>query len=201
VAFAYGAILALAVDWSFVELWTKSYDLPVEQRRAKASAIGIFVAAAYAVANFAIAAGSQPLNGRAALTWMAFLPPWFALAWCVHEVDWRYVYVSAIVGSVLPVLCRVPLPPLQAGVPVATALLVAAMAARAERESVRTRRYTRRLRLWCSCCGDRQKAVRELCALGREGEKIVREYLRHNSESRVESELSRCCLLDRVRRQ
>ena len=191
-ALAYASILALAVAWGFAELWAKSYDMPDAQRLAKAVEAVIFVVAAYAVAELGVAVGSGPLSATRLLAWVGLLPPAFALLWCVHDLDWRHVYTSAAVGSLFPMVGRAEITPMQAVVPAAMALLVAAMGARSELASVRFRRYSCMLRSSCSCCGYKQKAVRELCSLGHAGEQMVREYLHDHRESRVESELLRC---------
>jgi len=193
-ALAYVSILALGATWAFLELWTKSYDLPDVQRVAKAAEAVIFVAAAYAVAHLAVAAGSAPLSVPRLLVWVAVVPPLFALLWCVHDVDWRPVYIAAAAGSLLPIVRGAVIDPMQAVVPAGMALLVAGMGARQGLAAVRFRRYASVLRSCCSCCGYKQKAVWELCSLGHAGEQAVRDYLRDNHESRVEAEFLRCRL-------
>lgn len=188
---AYASILALAFAWGFLELWAKSYDVPDAQLAAKIVEAVIFGAAAYAVAELAVSVGSAPLSATSLLTGLALLPPSFALVWCVHDLDWRHVYASAALGSLLPMVNHVATIQ-RAVVAVGMALLLAAMAARSERASVRFGRYSSMLRCCCSCCGYKQKAVRELCSLGQAGEQMVRDYLRDNHESRVESELLQC---------
>jgi hypothetical protein len=190
-ALAYASILALAVAWGFIELWAKSYDMPGAQQVAKAAEVAIFLVAAYAVADLALVTSAVRFPAQL-LGWVACSPPVVALLWTVHELDWRHVYASAAVGTLLPLLARPDIARTQSLAPGGLALLVVVMAVRAEQVPVRLRRYTTMLRWSCSCCGYKQKAVRVLCSLGDAGERIVREYLHAHPESRVESELARC---------
>jgi hypothetical protein len=191
-ALAYASILAMAVAWGFVELWAKSYDIPDAQRVATAVETAIFVAAAYAVGTLGIALASTPLTATRLLLWIAFLPPLLALFWCVHDLDWRHVYCAAAIGCALSIIGRVELGSLQAIIPMAMASGITGMAMYREQSAVRLRRYTAMLQSCCSCCGYKQKAVRELCSLGNAGQSRVRDYLRANRESRVEDEWLRC---------
>jgi hypothetical protein len=189
---AYASIPVLIATWALVELWAKSYDLPGAQCVAKASEVVIFSAATYAVTALAAAVAATPPKPATVLAWIGFLPPAFVLLWAVHDVDWRHVYVSASVGGALAIASRVNAISTKAIVPTGVVFLIVGMAMYRERESVRLRRYAGLLRSRCSCCGYKQKAVRELCALGDTGERTVTEYLRDTRESRAASEFERC---------
>ncbi len=162
-------IPARVVVWSFVELWAKSYDLPAARRMAISVEVAVFL-----------------FSGWAALVVTAAV-----LLLAMHEVDWRHAYASVALGLLLSLFER-DLEAPAAVVPVGLALVSVGMAVRREFASVRLRRYTAMLSLRCSCCGYKQKAVRELFQLGDAGERVVQQYLQTHDETRVASEVERC---------
>jgi hypothetical protein len=189
-ALAYGTIPALVVVWSLVELWARSYDLPNVRRVAIAAEIIIFLLSGWAVGELAWAVGSR--SSAHVLSWAAILPPVAALLLTMHDLDWRHVYASATVGVLLPLFGRSAPSGNAMLVPVGLALVMIGMLVHREFASVRLRRYTTALVTACSCCGHKQKAVREFFQLGDAGERVVREYLGKNDETRVAAEVARC---------
>ena len=197
VAGVYVAAPALVCFSWFIDLWAKSYDLPWAQRAAK-SALTISVAAA--LGSCALLAGHALEQTGALVTFWAAVaalaPPLATLLWSVYDVNWRSVYAGAVVG-LLGSLRAYPAPPtsVQLRVAVIMATCVVGLTVVSELRSVKFRRYLRMLQRACSCCGYKQRAVHELCALGASGEDAIRLFLSQTEsqyETRVRDEWRRC---------
>jgi hypothetical protein len=179
------------LSW-FIDLWAKSY-VPLAQRLAKGVLAGC-AAATFGGAALLAGRALMSVNSVAAIaaTSLVLVPPFGALLWSVHDVDWRSVYAGAIVGA-LGALRAMPGTPSTSLIVVALSVVIPIMglALLRERRSVRLRRYARMLEKACSCCGYKQRAVHELCTLGPQGEDAIREYLaqpdaRHETHVREE---------------
>jgi hypothetical protein len=193
----YVAAPALVCFSWFIDLWAKSYDLPWEQRVAK-SVLTISVAAAFG--GCALLAGHVLEQAGTLVTFWtavaALAPPLATLLWSVYDVNWRSVYAGAVVG-LLGSLRAYPIPPtrVQLRVAVIVAACVVGLAAVSELRSVKFRRYLRILQRACSCCGYKQRAVHELCALGASGDDAIRLFMSQAEsqyETHVRDEWRRC---------
>ena len=186
--------LAFLVLW-FVDLWAKSYDLPVIQLFAKATLMGVSAVLAAGLAHL----GWGVWDGAGAqlgpwVIWVALSPAAVGFVACLGELNWRCVYAAALVGGGAALRLE--------GLPRPLVLFLGAMllailvlAAYNETPHVRVARYAYSLRHHCSCCGYKQRAVHELRAAGPSGEQVISEYLRALEgwqETRVREAWARC---------
>src|SRR5262245_20849216 len=105
IGLAYLSSIGLVFAWGFLELWARSYDLPSARRAAKGLEAVLFAASGCAVSNAAVAATTALMAGRL-LAWAVALVPAAVLLWAVHDLDWRHVYGSAGLGSLVPLVSR-----------------------------------------------------------------------------------------------
>lgn len=175
----YAVIPAAVFALWFLDLWAKSYDLPVERLLAMA---GLLVVVAVVSAGCSWLAVRVPTLEVSRLTrcvlWAALVPPGAAWIWTLGDLNWRATYLAAAAGIVAIALSRQPLRPSATAYLVVMALLVASVAVVNEHPRYRLARYAHALRHACACCGYKQRAVHELCALGPPGESHIRSYLR-----------------------
>src|SRR5262249_32220029 len=141
----YGFAPAFSCFSWFIDLWAKSYDLPLAQRLAKA-VLTACAAAAFGGAVLLAAKAFMSVNSVAAIavTSVVLAPPFGDLLWCLHDVDWRPVYGGAIAGA-LGASRAMPGAPSTSLIVVALSVAISIMglALLRERRSVKFRRYVR----------------------------------------------------------
>src|SRR5262249_38970148 len=90
--------LVFVVSW-FIDLWAKSYDIPVAQVLAKACLsvlLGLAAAGYTWVAGLMLDEFAQPVAMLAIA--VALISPAVALVWTVYDVNWRTVYAGTAIG-------------------------------------------------------------------------------------------------------
>lgn len=184
-----GAFGFALITWT-ADLWAKSFDFPLEQKRAKGF---LAFAATIAMAAFAILASVVMTSGTGpiviSLTTVLLLPPFALILWSLYNVDLRLVYFGAVLGLFGAVSAIPTLLVLEVGVVAGVAVFGVALVA--EIPSRRFRRYSDTLSRACSCCGYKQRALHELAAMGRTGKEAIMKYLESpegRNESRVQEE-------------
>lgn len=193
----YGLVPAAFLAFWVLDLFAKSYDLPVLQPLAKAAqGIGsALVSAAFAYLAVHIGAEETPRLAR----WVMFgamVPALAAWAWTLDDLDWRWTYLAAIGGFAIVAATNPSSGRTMLGVGAMAGLIVFVAAAN-QLPDRRLARYAQALRHECGCCGYKQRAVHELYALGPSGESVIKEYLSGRGPWReaVAEEWDRCQLV------
>jgi hypothetical protein len=179
----------------FLDLWAKSYDLPVERLLAMAGLVVVVAVVSAGCSWLAARVTTLEVSGMARFAlWLVIVPPVAAWVWALADLNWRATHLAAVAGIVATMLASRPLPRRATECLAVLVLLVAGVAVVNEHPRYRLGRYARALRHSCGCCGYKQRAVHELCALGPAGEAHVRSYLREAQPwaSAVRDEWARC---------